>query len=181
LGRLLPPLLSHLFPLLGAGLLLHCVEAAATVGSWPPRASYRASAAFAMAVAVPWAPAPTASLMDDGRRIKNIERKRSLSGDTPRGRCCFSFPMRTLGLRPCISMGSQSHLLLLNCPSKVFFRKLNGSSESLQMSRVSKMSRRTCFGRLARALAYFSFCDLIPAAANWASMRRNQICGSSSS
>jgi hypothetical protein len=39
-------------------------------------------------------------------------------------------------------------------------------SESLQASRVSRMSRRTCLGRLAGALAYLSFCDLIPAAAN---------------
>jgi hypothetical protein len=30
-------------------------------------------------------------------------------------------------------------------------------------------------GRLARALEYLSFCDLIPAAANWSSMRRNQM------
>jgi hypothetical protein len=76
-------LLSPLFPLLGAGLLLRCVKAAATVGSWPSRASHRASAAFTMAAAVSWVPAPTASLMDGGRRIKNIERKRSLSGETP--------------------------------------------------------------------------------------------------
>ncbi len=38
--------------LLEAGLLLHCVEAAMTVGSWPPRASHRASAAFTTAAAV---------------------------------------------------------------------------------------------------------------------------------
>ncbi len=107
--RALPLLLSPLFLLLGAGLLLCCVEAAATVGSWPPRASHRASAAFTMAAAVPWVPAPTVSLMDGGRQIKNIERKRSLSGDTTGGRCCLSFPMRTLGLRPCISMGRQSN------------------------------------------------------------------------
>ncbi len=37
-----------------------------------------------------------------------------------------------------------------------------------------KMSRRTCLGRLARALAYLSFCDLIPAAANWASIGRTK-------
>jgi hypothetical protein len=29
-----------------------------------------------MAGAIPWVPAPTVSLMDGGRRIKNIERKR---------------------------------------------------------------------------------------------------------
>ena len=185
MGRALPPLLSPLFPLLGAGLLLRCVEVAATVGSWPPRASHRASAAFTMAAAVLWSPAPTVSLMEAGRRIKNIAKKRSLSGEAPGGRFCLSFPMRTLGLRPCISMGRRSkskydcHLLLPNCPSKVFFKKSNGSSESLQASMVSRMSRRTCLGRLASALAYLSFCDLIPAAANWASMRRNQMCSSS--
>jgi hypothetical protein len=103
------PFLSPLFPLLGAGLLFRCVEAAATVGSWPPRASHRASAAFTMAAAVPWAPAPTVSLIDGGRQIKNIARKRSLSGDTPGGRCCLSFPVRTLGLRPYISMGRRSN------------------------------------------------------------------------
>jgi hypothetical protein len=52
-----------------------------------------------MAAAVPWVPAPTVSLLDDGRQIKNIKRNRSLSGETPGGRCCLSFPMRTLGLR----------------------------------------------------------------------------------
>jgi hypothetical protein len=36
-----------------------------------------------MAAAVLWAPAPTVSLIDGGRQIKNIARKRSLSGDTP--------------------------------------------------------------------------------------------------
>jgi hypothetical protein len=66
LGRALPPLLSPLFPLLGSGLLFRCVEAAATVGSWPPGASHRASAAFTMAAAVSWAPAPTVSLIDGG-------------------------------------------------------------------------------------------------------------------
>ncbi len=46
---------------------------------------HRASAAFTMAVAVPWAPAPTVSLIDGGRRIKTTARKKSLSGDTPGG------------------------------------------------------------------------------------------------
>jgi hypothetical protein len=51
LEQALPLLLSPLFPLLGAGLLLRCAEVAATVGSWPPRASHRASAAFTIAAA----------------------------------------------------------------------------------------------------------------------------------
>jgi hypothetical protein len=42
-------------------------------------------------------------------------------------------------------------------------------------STISKTSQKTYLGRLARALAYLSFCDLIPAATNWASMRWNQI------
>ncbi len=37
-----------------------------------------------------------------GGPAATVERKRLLSGDTPGGRCCLSFPMRTLGLRPCI-------------------------------------------------------------------------------
>jgi hypothetical protein len=45
---------------------------------------------------------------------------------------------------------------------------------------MSRMSRRTCLGRWARALAYLYILDLILAATNWASMRRNQKCGSSS-
>ncbi len=77
--------------------------------AWPPRASHRASTAFPMSAAIPWAPAPTVSLMDGGRQNKNFARKRSLSGDTPGGRCCLSFPMRTLGLRPCIYMGRRSN------------------------------------------------------------------------
>ncbi len=38
----------------------------ATVGPWLPRASHRASAAFTMAPAVKWLPAPTVSRMDGG-------------------------------------------------------------------------------------------------------------------
>jgi hypothetical protein len=44
-----------------------------------------------MAAAVLWVPASTAtaSLMDGGRRIKNIKRKRLLSDETPGGRWLF--------------------------------------------------------------------------------------------
>jgi hypothetical protein len=119
-GGLLPFLLSPLFLLLGAGLLLRCVEAAATIGSWPLRASHRASAAFTMAAAVLWAPAPIVSLIDGGRQIKNIARKRSLSGDTPGGRCCLSFPMRTLGLsifqKETARLSRFRHQEYLKCP-----------------------------------------------------------------
>ncbi len=69
-GVLLP-----LFPLLGAGLLFRCVEAAVTAGSWLPRASHRSSAAFTMAAAVLWAAVPTFSLIDGGRRIKTLQEK----------------------------------------------------------------------------------------------------------
>ncbi len=96
-------------PAAGSGAPALLCRGAATIGSWQPRASQRGSAALTMAAAVPWVPAPTDSLMDGGRRIKNIARKRLLSGDTPGGRCCLSFPMRTLGLRPCISMGRRSN------------------------------------------------------------------------
>jgi hypothetical protein len=100
-----------------------------------------------------------------GRRkqIRNIARKRSVLGETPGGRCCLSFPMRTLCLRPCISTGRRSsskydcHLLFLNCQSKVPFKQSKGSSDSLRTSNVSRMSRKTCLGRLARELAYLSF------------------------
>jgi hypothetical protein len=36
-------------------------------------------------------------LFSHGRLIKNMERKRSWSGETPGGRCCLSFPMRKPG------------------------------------------------------------------------------------
>jgi hypothetical protein len=36
---------------------------------------------------------------------KHGQEKIIVPGETPGGRCCFSFPMRTLGLRPCISTG----------------------------------------------------------------------------
>jgi hypothetical protein len=125
-------LLSPLFPLLGAGLLLCCVEAAATVGSWPPQASHRASAAFIMAAAVSWVPAPTASLMDGGSWIKNIARKRSLSGKTPGGKCCLSFLMRTLGLRPCISMGRRSNQnRIATCSCQIAQAKFVSKNERL--------------------------------------------------
>jgi hypothetical protein len=57
-------------------------------------------------------------------------------------------------------------LALSKLSKQSIFKKLNGIAEALQTSRVSKMSCWTCLGRLARALAYLSFCDLIPAAAN---------------
>ncbi len=41
----------------------------------------------------------TVSCMYGGRRTRNMTRKRSLSGETPGGICCLSFPMRTLGLK----------------------------------------------------------------------------------
>ncbi len=87
------------------------------------------------------------------RHIKNIA-KRPDSGLTPGGRCCLSFPVRMLGLRPCISMGKQSkskyecHLLFPNCPSSTSFKWSKGWSESLQTSIVSRMSQRTCLGKL---------------------------------
>ncbi len=130
-------LLSSFLPLAGAGFLLHWVMAAMTFGSWPPRASHKASEALTIASAVFWILVPTASRMEGGSQIKNIARIRSLSGLTPCGRCCLSFPMRTLGLRPCISMGSQSsskygcHLLFPNCPSKTSFKRWKGWSDSL--------------------------------------------------
>ncbi len=97
------------FLLLGAGLLLCWVVAVTTVGSCLPRASRRASAAFTMAAAILWLPAPIASRMEGGRRIRNMARNRSVSRETPRGRCCLSFLMRTLGLRPRISTGRRSN------------------------------------------------------------------------
>ncbi len=143
------------------------------------------STAFTMAAAVLWAPAPTVSLIDGGRRIKNIARKRSLLGDTPGGRCCLSFPMRTLGLRPCIPWeGEAIQNKIATCSSQTaqakYFLKVKRLILVVKDIKSIQMSRRTCLGKLARALAYLSFCDLIPAAANWASMRRNQMCGSSS-
>jgi hypothetical protein len=53
LERALPVFLLPLFSLLGPGLLLRCVKAAAIVGSWLPQASHRGSAAFIMAE-FPW-------------------------------------------------------------------------------------------------------------------------------
>jgi hypothetical protein len=176
--------LSPLFPLLGVGLLLCCVEAAATLGSWPPRASCRASAAFTMAGAVPWAPAPTVSLMDGGRRIRNIERKRSLSGDAPGGRCCLSFPMRTLGLRPAFpweGKAIQSKIAIYS------FQTVQAKYFSKNHTARQSHYRHQEYPKCPEGLAWagwqghrHSFCDLIPAAANWASMRQNQMCCSSS-
>ncbi len=154
LGQALPPLLSSLFPLLRAGLLFRCVEAAATVGSWPPRASHRVSAAFTMAAAVPWAPAPTVSLMDGGRRIKKIA-KSYCQVILSEGDVVWAFPWEHWAWSPAFpwegeANQSKTAMLSPNCPSKVFFKKSNSSSESLQASRVSRMSQRTCLGRLAR-------------------------------
>ncbi len=112
----------------------------ATIGLWPLRVSHRVSAAFTMAAAILWLPAPTTSCMEGGRQIRNMARNKSLSGETPGGRCCLSFPMRTLGLRPCISMGRQAKQFKIglpfafpNCPSKASFKQSNGLTESLDV------------------------------------------------
>ncbi len=99
LGQVLPPLLLPLFPLLGAGLLLRCVKAAATVGSWPPRASHRASHSLHHGCGCPMV-ASSYCLSHGCWKTTNIAKKRSLSGEAPGGRFCLSFPMRTLGLSP---------------------------------------------------------------------------------
>jgi hypothetical protein len=46
--------------------------------------------------------------MEGGRHIKNIAKKRYVSGLTLGGRCCLSLPMKALGLRPCISWGNEA-------------------------------------------------------------------------
>ncbi len=103
------------------GFLLRWAVAAVTMGSWPPRASHKASAALTMAMAptmasaVLWFPTPTASCMDGSRQIKNIETTTFSSGLTPWG-CCLSFPMRMLGMRPCISMVSPSYSKKVGLP-----------------------------------------------------------------
>jgi hypothetical protein len=65
--------------------------AAATVGSWPPRASHRVSAVFTTATAVLRFPALTASLMEGGRRIKNIAKNVCVWTDSWR-EMLFEFP-----------------------------------------------------------------------------------------
>ncbi len=49
------------------------------VGLLLPRPSHNASAAFTIAVAVLWLPEPTASLMEGGSLIENMERNKMLS------------------------------------------------------------------------------------------------------
>jgi hypothetical protein len=44
-----------------------------------------------------------------GKANKEHGQEKIIVGEAPGGRCCFSFPMRTLGLRPCISMGRRSN------------------------------------------------------------------------
>jgi hypothetical protein len=145
LGRALPLLLSPLFPLLGVGLLLRCVRAAATVWSWPSRASHRVSAAFTMAAAVPRVPARIVSLIDGGRRIKNIERKRLLSGDTPGGKCCLSFPMRTLGLNPAFPWeGEAIQSKIATCPFQTAQAKYFSKNQTALLSRCRHQGYLKC-------------------------------------
>lgn len=72
-----PPLLSSFFHLAGVGLPLCQVMAVATIGSWPPRASYKAPASLTIAMTVLWSPVPTVSLVEGSSQIKKMERKRS--------------------------------------------------------------------------------------------------------
>jgi hypothetical protein len=106
LEQALPFLVS--FFLGGAGLLMHWVVAASTVGLWPPQASHNGSAALTIAMAALWFLAPTASRMKGGRQIKDIAKKKIVIWADTMRKMLMSFPMRMLGLRPCISMESQS-------------------------------------------------------------------------
>jgi hypothetical protein len=58
----------------------------------------------------------TASRMEGSSLMRNIDKKRSLSGLTPCGQSCYNFPMKMLGLR-CNKSKYYCHLLLPNCPS----------------------------------------------------------------
>jgi hypothetical protein len=57
-----------------------------------------ASAAITIAAAVLWLPALTVSLMEGCKRMRNIAKKRSMSGLNPGGRCCWEFPHENAGL-----------------------------------------------------------------------------------
>jgi hypothetical protein len=87
--------------------------------------------------------------MEAGRRIKNIAKKRSLSGEAPGGRFCLSFPMRTLGLRPCISMGRRSkskydcHLLFFY---NVYSHKRKENTVQIRVSNIGDKRRTWLFG-----------------------------------
>jgi hypothetical protein len=81
LEQALPFLLSFFLLLGGAGLLMRWVVAASTMGLWPPQASHKGSAALTIATAALWFLAPEG--MEGGRQIKDIAKKRSLSGLTP--------------------------------------------------------------------------------------------------
>ncbi len=117
---------------------------------WPPQESHRASAAFIMAAAVPWAPAPTVSLIYGRRRIKNIARKRSLSGDTPAGRCCLSFPMRTLGLRPCIPReGEAIQSKIATCSFQTVQAKYFSKNQTARLSCCRHQGYLKCLKGLA--------------------------------
>jgi hypothetical protein len=95
--------------------------------------------------AVVWLPAPTVSRIEGGKRTRNMAKKRSLSGETGGGRCCFSFPMRMLGLRPCISMGRRSsskwdcHLFFQTARAKCF-----SNGQRVHQSRCRHPTCREC-------------------------------------
>jgi hypothetical protein len=121
------------FPLVGAGLLLLRVVAAATVGSWPPRAYHKASAARTVSAAVLWFPAPTASLMDGGRRMRKMAMKRSVSGETPGGRCWLSFPHENAGPEA-LHVHGESKQLEVRLP--LAFSKLSEQNSFQKIERI---------------------------------------------
>jgi hypothetical protein len=72
------PFLSRRLPGENAGLLLHFPAAAATIWSWPPQKDHTQLACLTMVAIVVCSAALTCSLVEGGRRRRNIAKNMSL-------------------------------------------------------------------------------------------------------
>jgi hypothetical protein len=173
-----PLLLPLFFLFAGARLRLLGVVAAATVGLWPPRAFHKASAAFTIAADVLWLPAPTVSLMEGRRRMRKVR----VWTDSWR-EMLFEFHHENAGLEALHFHGETKQvkvrlpLALSKLSKQSFFQLIEWLILIIADIHCVENVWKNLLGQ-ARALAYLSFCDLIPAAANCPSIRQNQICGS---
>ncbi len=136
---------------------------AATVGLWPPQASHKASAALTIATADLWFLALTASLMEGGRRIKNIAKKKIIVwADTVR-KMLLELPYEDAGL-------GALHLHRKSEQLKIGLRSFRTAQVKL-LSRDQKVDLNRCKHRLCpkcpegpawagwpECFAYLSFC-----------------------
>ncbi len=173
-------------PPTGARLLLRLVRAAATLGSYLPQVSHKASAAITI-----WSP-PSCDfplLLPSSwkalARSKTLTKKGQYLDWHHEGDVASIFPWECWAWIPAFPRGGEA---TQNTTATYFFQtapaKLFWDDQKADLSRYRHPLCPKCpnlLGQVGQSIGVFEFLWLIPALSNWASMRRNQKAGSSSS